>query len=662
LFVCFFHSSNLKYALVGKYTNLIDDGHEKIEIMNPYTDLSTTTTTTITTTSILETSGKAKIDNSGFIHPDHDHTERTYDIMLMKLTRPATNVPSDKIMKINMDPSIPIKEDGGVNEITVIGMGNTDVSGTEPKPDTLQQVHLNYLPYEQCIDSEGYNLDYKFELLPHMICTQGAGIYGNRGQCYGDSGGKFLFVVVVLLLLLPFAVSMLGRFICVLTNNIFFNLLHHHLTGPYIVLGTTPEEDVQVGVVSWAVNCASSVFPMVGSRTSASVDFIRDVTCAVSVDPPEYLCGTTVVTSGGNGVINNVQTRIDVQNGVSVSVRIYSDPYGHELSWKITDQLDTSTIYAEAPYGTIIGDHMFQTIKLPAGSNLRFEINDAADDGIFGDPDAVLYEIVLVDRGDELVMVEGNGQFTTSREENFHVPATSEYQSIFASRYSSFEEAALDRIGSGGPTVPLFIYIEFSDYHEDASWEVTSADGGTVYASKGPNEYRYGNEITEQVNLPSGEYMFTIRDRRGTDDLRAFKSYKISYQDRESLYNSSSGGSTDKLIYESTSLNFIGESASHAFVIESIVSSQPAIVIEDAISLDIVAAAAADGGLPICSTHGNWCGNANDSGKKCCSGICQGARCKGNGDTSRTAATTSNRNRVGNRLSGGNGGAARNGN
>ncbi|OEU09804.1 hypothetical protein FRACYDRAFT_194596, partial [Fragilariopsis cylindrus CCMP1102] len=53
-------------------------------------------------------------------------------------------------------------------------------------------------------------------------------------------------------------------------------LVFHHWTGPYIVLGTTPEEDVQVGVVSWAVNCASSQFPMVGSRTSASVDFIRD--------------------------------------------------------------------------------------------------------------------------------------------------------------------------------------------------------------------------------------------------------------------------------------------------------------------------------------------------------------------------------------------------
>jgi hypothetical protein len=196
------NSSNLKYALVGKYTNLMDDGHEKIEIMNPHTDLSGSEdgSTSITST-MIETSGKAKLDNSGFIHPDHDHIKRTYDIMLMKLSRPATNVSSDQLMKINLNPSIPIKEKEGANEITVIGMGNTDVRGLTPKPDTLQQVHLNYLPYEQCIDSEGYNLDYKFELLPHMICTQGTGIYGNRGQCYGDSGGKFCLVVLFLLYL-----------------------------------------------------------------------------------------------------------------------------------------------------------------------------------------------------------------------------------------------------------------------------------------------------------------------------------------------------------------------------------------------------------------------------------------------------------------------------
>ena len=180
----------------------MDDGHEKIEIMNPHTDLSGSEDgSTSITSATIETSGKAKLDNSGFIHPDHDHIKRTYDIMLMKLSRPATNVSSDQLMKINLDPSIPMKQKEGANEITVIGMGNTDVRGLTPKPDTLQQVHLNYLPYEQCIDSEGYNLDYKFELLPHMICTQGTGIYGNRGQCYGDSGGKFFFVFVLYLYL-----------------------------------------------------------------------------------------------------------------------------------------------------------------------------------------------------------------------------------------------------------------------------------------------------------------------------------------------------------------------------------------------------------------------------------------------------------------------------
>ena len=171
------------------------------------------------------------MDNSGFIHPDHDHIKRTYDIMLMKLSRPATNVSADQLMKINLDPSIPIKEKEGANEITVIGMGNTDVRGLTPKPDTLQQVHLNYLPYEQCIDSEGYNLDYKFELLPHMICTQGTGIYGNRGQCYGDSGGKFVLFLSVLFVLLYCICNttvLLLRFKhrCVLTSQCFASPVH----------------------------------------------------------------------------------------------------------------------------------------------------------------------------------------------------------------------------------------------------------------------------------------------------------------------------------------------------------------------------------------------------------------------------------------------------
>ena len=171
------------YADVGKYSILEDDGHEEIRILNPLEMMGSWSTV-----GNLELSGAAIIDASGFIHPDHDLTLRTYDVMLMKLERSAS---SDRpLMKVNSDSAVPVKQAGGMNEITVIGMGNVDISGTAPKPNELKQVHVNYLPYEECIDAEGYNLDYKFELLPHMICSQGAGMYSDRGQCYGDSGGE----------------------------------------------------------------------------------------------------------------------------------------------------------------------------------------------------------------------------------------------------------------------------------------------------------------------------------------------------------------------------------------------------------------------------------------------------------------------------------------
>merc|ERR1712127_70041 len=153
--------------------------------------------------------------------------------------------------------------------------------------------------------------------------------------------------------------------------------------------------------------------------------------------------------------------------------------------------MDENNVYAEAPYGKITGDHSFQDVIVPAGGNLKFKIDDAADDGIYGDPDAILYEIVLVDAGGELVMVEGNGQFSTSREEIFRVPQLNdEYLALVrASKVDSASQVAPVM----GATAPLQIFIEFADYHEDASWQVTSPDGSKVYAFKNANEYRYGN-------------------------------------------------------------------------------------------------------------------------------------------------------------------------
>ena len=173
------HSSNLKWALVGKFwndNNNHNDDYERIAIVNPL-EFDVQDQAIV---NYLQQSGDAIVDPSGFIHPEHNLKERKYDVMLMKLARPSTK----PTVKVNFDPQVPAKKPNG-NEIVVIGMGRTEVGGA--KPDLLQQVYLDFIPYEDCIDSAAYNVDYKYELRPDMMCTHGVGLYNARGQCYGGA-------------------------------------------------------------------------------------------------------------------------------------------------------------------------------------------------------------------------------------------------------------------------------------------------------------------------------------------------------------------------------------------------------------------------------------------------------------------------------------------
>ena len=60
------------------------------------------------------------------------------------------------------------------------------------------------------------------------------------------------------------------------------------LGGPRIFPGDDPEGDVQVGVVSWGIGCA--FLPGVFSRVSVSYDWIQEIVCESSNDPPGSLC------------------------------------------------------------------------------------------------------------------------------------------------------------------------------------------------------------------------------------------------------------------------------------------------------------------------------------------------------------------------------------
>ena len=67
--------------------------------------------------------------------------------------------------------------------------------------------------------------------------------------------------------------------------------------GPLVIPGMKATEDVQIGVVSWGIGCATQLFPGVYSRVSTVYDWIKETVCEKSLDPPEDLCGTRQPTA-----------------------------------------------------------------------------------------------------------------------------------------------------------------------------------------------------------------------------------------------------------------------------------------------------------------------------------------------------------------------------
>ena len=67
------------------------------------------------------------------------------------------------------------------------------------------------------------------------------------------------------------------------------------LGGPLIIMGDTPDDDIEVGIVSWGSGCGSS--PAVYARVSRAYDWIVENVCGddksdgESNDPPQGLCG-----------------------------------------------------------------------------------------------------------------------------------------------------------------------------------------------------------------------------------------------------------------------------------------------------------------------------------------------------------------------------------
>lgn len=181
------------------------------------------------------------------LHPIFDmRASVDYDIALVFLSRPTTA--DVDIVRINNNTVVPVAG----TDVTYLGWGEIDKDDlTVNVSATLREVESDVITNDQCdavsglVDGTSYRESYRGLISGAMICTFAIG----KDSCQKDSG------------------------------------------GPLIMRGTDASTDVQVGVASWGISCASNVFPGVSARVSSVYSWIEDTVCEKSIDPgPSFGC------------------------------------------------------------------------------------------------------------------------------------------------------------------------------------------------------------------------------------------------------------------------------------------------------------------------------------------------------------------------------------
>eukprot|EP00956_Cyclotella_meneghiniana_P003256 scaffold3951_cov69-Cyclotella_meneghiniana.AAC.19 len=171
------------------------------------------------------------------VHPQYlDSVEYDNDFALLFLER-ATMSKVDYIT-INHDRDQPKR----FRSVKVLGWGDTKVARSGS--NVLNQVNLRVIPNSRCNKVEGYwgdmHVTYEGYISDSMMCAA----LKDKDACQGDSG------------------------------------------GPAIIKGSSGDDDLLVGLVSWGLGCAND-FPGVYARVSSGYNWIRREVCTRSVLPPE---------------------------------------------------------------------------------------------------------------------------------------------------------------------------------------------------------------------------------------------------------------------------------------------------------------------------------------------------------------------------------------
>ncbi|KAL3909366.1 MAG: hypothetical protein SGILL_008115 [Bacillariaceae sp.] len=269
-----------------------------------------------------------------------------------------------------------------------MGFGVTNFTGSNETDyelaDYLQVIDLTYIPNDQCETSrvpdsteEYLKWGYQDYITDDMLCAMDKDTKDSTigDTCLGDSG------------------------------------------GPLVKKGSSPNNDVLVGVSSWGFECGHPDFPGVYSRVSDQVDWIKSTVCSISAAAPrEYNCDSDPRTPETN-------------SEMTVTISITFDDWPDEIGWTLVDAKNFEVI-ADRPVGTYSEDKWQQTVtesfSLTEEAYYIFSIHDKYGDGLCCDTKPGSFQITLDEQGTMLAQGGGNfGLVETIEESNRSTDFTS---------------------------------------------------------------------------------------------------------------------------------------------------------------------------------------------------------------------------------------------
>ncbi|CAB9504563.1 Vitamin K-dependent protein C (Fragment) [Seminavis robusta] len=433
-------------------------------------------------------------------HPLYQGDKQDYDFMIIKLHTSALvdeqgQLTGAATVDINRDPNIPAVGD----PLTAMGYGRTDQDAPDTS-DEFREVEIYYISDDTCLEQYGVG-DFVQEL---MFCAGVPG--GGRDTCQGDSGGPII----------------------------------HQATG------------TQVGAVSFGAGCAQAEYAGVNSRISAVSEWIDEMVCELSDNPP-----ATCADRNGNN--NNLPA-----GPGQLSVTITHDDYPEETAWAFTylgplpnpgtlvagDVGATNVNPIGSPNGydnqvqihaepfrrqNSVGDREVVTksfTNLPLG-RYSVQFGDAAGDGICCSYGNGKLEVTNDKAG--TTVWENNGQFGIYIEVILDIgPGGSVTQVEEDTEYDNSWEAfnavnhppTFDQEWPGampaGDRNAIMVNLKFDSYPEETSWTLYSEIAGSwnpLRILSGSQEGVAADLVSVEVdNLSAGWYRFTTADR-GADGI-----------------------------------------------------------------------------------------------------------------------------------------------